>query len=1193
MNFTGNGRKPLALLCFFAGAFNLLTAHAFARTFIPCRALLEANAEGLSYLPPRSSSALENLFRMVILPVLDESGRHDHAQISVNNRARTLTIKSPLGSYTIRLTDKPTEAYPRLGLPEISIAPEGLSSEIIFDTKTLYQDLERSQGVFRSALRADFYLHPHLRSNENRSKSILSHPQGIALAALMEMESQVKGGNGIKRGLVMPVGMGKTVVAAKYVAAVGGYNQSMGHEGWKKKPKTLFVVQNNRVLDRAVETFSSELDLKNIALIYDEGATAPIDPDCEMVAITRTSYFNRMSEIHQLITADPDQPWVIVFDEAHHLGTEDGEFDDITTDLHKIADARHRVLLLTPTPWHPDEPLITGYLGQNIHGAFLNAEEQLDLQNGRKLPELCRLQYYRGMQRGYLSPLYHLNLVRNVDGIPTEELLTASVADETTRTRTLTRYRSLLHDVSKRIKNNRVSGMPDRAVIYVDSQRRADIYAAELAELLGEEVRSLHSGPGVDPETFAWFSDKGKFETPDDLKKPKYLVVVDMFNEGVDIPRINLIVLLRRYGEDMGGFRNLIQQLGRGSRNFSIDSFFKLHLRLLDYSLYSRWLRDGLGQISVEPRDFHGQRLNRPPGYLMIDDEVMDALHFQLEYHKLFPRDGTFVQEFPFFDLEVFKAQSLRSLHELAISYAVPKFGSEFGAKKLMLKVASFLPTSPEKSKLIEQLEDDAYWGWKARDGVEAKQGKSESDAAVQRIFRALYRIAALQKLTNDGRDLELSKIHETSELEALLDQIDPQRVKSLTQVEHKLLFLDKDRGAWPLIASEASERHLGRVSDPNGLRILIEALAHSLPKSPERTQLLKRLDDKGDLAINSDDGQRLNSSGYAELIAASQEDAVRVRGSLNRCYRALYAIALILKQTPAGADLDLTALHERAGIEKLLNLLDLKRTRIGVVFTPELKDVFLNADGGGLRVFAYYAANLGVSDFSRNHGSTKTLWALAAILPDSKDRTNLIVDLNDMNKWKWGPKDGAQMTSEGYETASRRFFLGLCRIAMVHNRLNPHLHIDLKTLHTRDEAEKFYNYLILGFDLPRATKKALADFSTIAVPLIEARARSLGISAYVTNYGPKRMVLQLAKRLEEKSPGTVPPKVVDALNNDLLWGWTKGHGQMLKSGTSERSLLTTYRGFATIAYFIKTEGIELRLDDRDDINLLLDQAKP
>ena len=71
----------------------------------------------------------------------------------------------------------------------------------------------------------------------------------------------------------------------------------------------LYVIENHLVLDKAVETFVDELGITRIARVYGDGIRQDQWPlDAEMIAITRTSYFNRRELLHRLLAQLNAQP---------------------------------------------------------------------------------------------------------------------------------------------------------------------------------------------------------------------------------------------------------------------------------------------------------------------------------------------------------------------------------------------------------------------------------------------------------------------------------------------------------------------------------------------------------------------------------------------------------------------------------------------------------------------------------------------------------------------------------------------------------------------------------------------------------------------------------------------------------------------------------------------------------------------
>jgi len=1111
------------------------------------------------FIQEQVDSETAALYLQVLRPVLDEGGRAGNAVFRFDASTNTIIVLSEVGEYRIRLTQNRQEAYPREGLPEVQVHGGWVSSEIVLHVGDAMANATMAQGKFRSMLRADPYLHPHLREGEGQRLQ-LSYPQRKAEAALLTMEKIVSGKKGLKRALVTPVGFGKTVISASYVQSLGTYHQQLRTVGWKRKPRVIFVVEDSVVLDRTVETYAETLGFTKVAKIYGEDTRAKIPADVEMVAISRSMYASRMKEIHKLLDMHADQPWVIVCDEAHHLGrthekgSPKGQFEAILKDLEKHIDGRHRVLLLSATLWHPDRDLITGYLEGNIHGAFLTAEEQALLRRGESLPELCRTQFMRGMEEGYLSPMIGVHLISRINGTSTADILTGTVLDREAARRHIQTYPALLQDVRDRIIATKNQNVPNRGIIFVDSRARADAYAEELSKLLGEEVRSLHRGEGVDPSTLQWFSDKGRFASDENKGISKYLVVVDMLKEGVDIPGINLVILLRRYGQDMRGFRNLMQNLGRGARNASNLPYFKPAVRVLDYSLYTKWLRDGMARISVEPHS-SGGGAGTQSAYMVVNDVLLDPLEFSARELELFPEDLTFARAFRYFDLGVFQTGGFRTLHEQSPSFGVPVFTLEYGVREMMLRLAERLPPSPEQQALLRELRSPE-WGWLERDGLEMPQVSDPEQPVNQRIFRALHRIAQLASLSHP--EIDVNKIHEAKEVEKLLDGLYPDRPQSLYRIEDRRVLFSEKRGAWAALVAEAEERNLGKVSDPGGIQKLMEALGADLTDPKARARYLLRLEG---IEFAASDGAKMNTAAYQAEQTRESDGRVRTSGPVQRIYRAFYLLAWELKQ--GGADIDLSKLHERGEAEKVLKLLN--ERRVGVWLTEATREIFWNENEGAAQVFAERCLKFGVPSFARDYAPREILVALASRV-ESAEKETFIAGYYD-ERWEWSKKDGAMILFEFYSNPADRFFRGIARLAAHVNRSIPGANIDLQKLHTRKEAERLFDVIILGFVIPTASEKQFEQFREEVVPLLRDAAKDLGIRAYVTDFGPKRLAQRLADELFEKAPED--PRVLalrDALADDAGWGWKKADGETIASGLSLRATENLQRALSAIS---------------------------
>lgn len=518
-------------------------------------------------------------------------------------------------------------------------------------------------------------------------------------------------GDNFKRGTVLPVANGKTFVAAKYPGALNDLHRQLKTPGWQKFPKAVLVLDRTDGLDRNVDTFTDELDIEEVVKVYGENSyrRAALDPNLGLHAITRTSYFNRLKELHGMIEA-MQQPWIVFLDEAHHTGTADGQYEAILADLDALLGrlaaagrpANVRVVSMSATLWNDDRELVVDFLGGNVFGPFWNADELARLRRGEMLPELCRAQYYLSVQYGYNAPLEALDLISALDNDDLALALNPSLALR--RGKKIEVSQALLDEIARQILRRKKPGITNRGIIYVPTRKLADAYAPILSDLLQAEVRPYHRGDGVDPETFAWFRDEGKYGTRVQKKQSKYVVAVELLVEADDIPATNLIVLAKHYRASRAGFRRLMQLVGRAGR---VDEG-KAGFRFVDCTGLSRLLREGLSQILVERR--RGRSTEGEP--ISVGGTDYSVLRFQEEFFRIFPTDGRLYSEYPYYDPEVFVEEGLRALHLRGQGMGVSNFHRDYSLQNMAMQLAQALPDAiaAERDALVYDLQFE--WGW-------------------------------------------------------------------------------------------------------------------------------------------------------------------------------------------------------------------------------------------------------------------------------------------------------------------------------------------------------------------------------------------------------------------------------------------------------------------------------------------------
>lgn len=297
-----------------------------------------------------------------------------------------------------------------------------------------------------------------------------------------------------------------------------------------------------------------------------------------------------------------------------HLGRFDTRaFDYIVIDeFHHAAAATYRRIIdhfqpsfllgLTATPDRSDGGDLLGLCEENI---------------------VYECDLWSGIDRGLLAPFHYFGIPDPVEyaqipwrsGRFDEAALTEAVA-------TKTRAENALDQLAKR------GGK--KAIGFCVSRRHAD-FMTDFAQARGLRSVAVHSGDSSAPRTSALKAlDDGDLDI---------VFAVDMFNEGVDVPSIDTVLMLRPTESAV----IWLQQLGRGLRR-SAD---KTHLAVIDYignhRIFLTKLRTllqagaGDGALRVALERFDGKLIQFPAGCeVTYDLQALDILRSLIRQ----PRDG-------------------------------------------------------------------------------------------------------------------------------------------------------------------------------------------------------------------------------------------------------------------------------------------------------------------------------------------------------------------------------------------------------------------------------------------------------------------------------------------------------------------------------------------------------------------------
>ena len=336
---------------------------------------------------------------------------------------------------------------------------------------------------------------------------VLPHQKQILDRLQVEREE-----NGLWRNLVVAAtGTGKTVVSAFDYKRFADRNP---HHN-----RLLFIAHRQEILLQSARTFRSVMGDPNFGECW-VGDTKPQNSlDHLFVSIKMLN--NRLDDTFREMGADHYD--YIVIDEAHHA----------TADSYQriISFFKPKILLgLTATPERMD--------GQSLlpdFGGKISAEI--------RLPE--------SLDEGLLTPFQYLCISDSVDLSDNELMVGNKFIDTRLSERLCNTERVSL--IIKKLQQYLSDENNCRALCFCVDQRHAQFMAQRFSEV-GFRAAWLTSATPKDE----------RLQLQKSIRKGEinYLFVVDIFNEGVDIPEIDTILFLR----PTDSLTIFLQQLGRGLR---------------------------------------------------------------------------------------------------------------------------------------------------------------------------------------------------------------------------------------------------------------------------------------------------------------------------------------------------------------------------------------------------------------------------------------------------------------------------------------------------------------------------------------------------------------------------------------------------------------------------------------------------
>ena len=351
--------------------------------------------------------------------------------------------------------------------------------------------------------------------------TLLPHQKQILDKLRVEREDR---GN-FKNLIVAATGTGKTVISAfDYQEFARTHSRA----------RILFTAHREEILRQSLNTYRSVLQDANFGTLW-VGSNRPQEAnEYEHLFVSISMFNSRFDEFFALL--DSDFYDYIVIDEAHHSQADS---------YRKLFDHFQPQLLvgLTATPERMD--------GKDLRPDF-----------GNRISAEIRLP--QALQAGLLTPFQYLCISDDTD-LSDDSLWSGQkynierLADKLCAK---TRARLIVDALHKYLADEYTC----RALCFCVNKRHADFMAEQL-RLYGFNAQSLTSDTPADERK----------QLAKDLREGTlhYLCVVDIFNEGVDIPEVDTVLFLRPT-ESLTIF---LQQLGRGLRL----SAGKTELTVLDF----------------------------------------------------------------------------------------------------------------------------------------------------------------------------------------------------------------------------------------------------------------------------------------------------------------------------------------------------------------------------------------------------------------------------------------------------------------------------------------------------------------------------------------------------------------------------------------------------------------------------------
>lgn len=391
-------------------------------------------------------------------------------------------------------------------------------------------------------------------------------PRDYQSPAIDEIVNAYFAGDGNRALVVMATGLGKTFVAAESVRRIRANNPC----------KVLVCAHTNDLVYQLEKAFWPFLKPSEKTLIWNsyERPTAEMLDGADMT-------FACVDSVSGWIEAGKELPdyGILLVDECHHVGS--SMYDRVFDALSAGKPGGSFALGLTATPWRPDETDLTQYFGE---------------------PRVT-IDMVTGLNKGFLANVDYRMYTDNINWDALQNVQGHSFSPKQIN-RTL--FINQWDDSVVYTLRDAWSEQPNpRAIVFCGTIEHALIMRDKINTLGFCKAEAIYSGnAGNEYEPLSQYK-RNRILSDFSDGTVNVVCVVDIFNEGIDVPDINILVFQRVTHSR----RIFIQQLGRGLR----ISEGKDKVIVLDFVSDIRRFAAGIAlKDAVTPHDTQPVRIDIP-----------------------------------------------------------------------------------------------------------------------------------------------------------------------------------------------------------------------------------------------------------------------------------------------------------------------------------------------------------------------------------------------------------------------------------------------------------------------------------------------------------------------------------------------------------------------------------------------------